>query len=179
MAPGSKQSGKQTGDAQIDIQFFPVQRVAAAQNFDFGQVVIGCVLETFTHARWEREPAAIGQLRDNPAAGGVKAHCLDARFIDKRLLATPFRIRDYQGEIVTHEFSATPSASSLGVLNFRHDPAHIGFTDPHHPANLQAIRTVQVYFRLSALPEDMDMLWRMVVRKNHESKTKRPVNRDH
>ncbi len=91
MTSGSKQSGKKTKYAQIDIQFFPVQRVSAAQNFDLGQIIIGRSFKAFAHARREREPASIGQLRDNPAAGGVKAHCLDARFIDKRLPAMPFR----------------------------------------------------------------------------------------
>jgi hypothetical protein len=67
---------------------------------------------------------------------------------------------------------------SMG-LNLGHDPAHIGLADPNNPIKLKPIWAGQIHFRLSTLTKDMNMGGFVIIRENHKTKTKRPMDCNH
>ncbi|KJB93307.1 hypothetical protein N826_18010 [Skermanella aerolata KACC 11604] len=69
---GAEQSRQQSGDAEIDIQLFPMQAVSLAQYFHFGQRVRACFFKSLSQTYREGEAASVGKAHVDEAAGGVE-----------------------------------------------------------------------------------------------------------
>src|SRR5271165_525816 len=110
-------------DIEVDVQLWPVQIQSGAVDFDIGQVLLARALKILHALRRKSVSAAIGQLDDHAAGGGIVMRgggprlCLDhfaaARFSPLQLLLVQ----------ISHGSAPSPSRTRLGARPLRRTAA--------------------------------------------------------